>query len=100
MNLKKLTYSNFKEGLYSVTPLQLCTSRIYGYIGTMLGAFITMLPLLLTHQWGWSIFIFFVLWLQCSALVGDLQQRKILIESEEQIARAMTQLNEINKVKQ
>ena len=96
-NLKKLTYQNFKDGLYKVTPLELCNSRIAGYAGTIIGVALAMIPLVYTRQWGWLVFIFFVGWLQCSALIGDLQQRRILIESEEQIHEAMKQLEAIKK---
>ena len=56
-----------------------------------------MFPLALTHQWGWLIFIFFVVWLQCAALLADIQQRKALIESERQIKEAMEQFEKQSK---
>lgn len=96
INWKRLTYKNFREGLHKVTPLDLCNARIAGYTGTIFGAILAMIPLLLTRQWGWAVFIFFVCWLQCTALIGDIQQRKILKESEDQIEDAMKQLENIN----
>ena len=91
----KLTIANFKEGLHKVTPLQLCQARILGYYGTLAGIILTMIPMFLGRQWGWLVFIFFVGWLQCAALLGDIQQRKVLIESEADIKRALEQLKNI-----
>lgn len=88
MNLKKLSYKNFKEGLHKVTPLELCNARIAGYIGTIVGAALSLIPLAYNHQWGWVVFIFFVGWLQCAALLGDIQQRRILKEQEKFIKEA------------
>ena len=78
MKINWRNFKNLKAGIYSTTPLQLCDARIAGYIGTIVGSILAMFPLILSKQWGWVVFIFFVAWLQCTALIGDLQQRKIL----------------------
>ena len=96
LNLKKLTIQNIKAGIHTVTPLQLCESRIIGYYGTVFGILIAAIPLALTHQWGWIIFMFFVGWLQCSALVGDIQQRKLLKEAEEQVKSVLDKFEKDN----
>jgi hypothetical protein len=96
MNLKKLTYKNFREGLHKVTPLELCNARIAGYFGTIIGGLLAMIPMVISGSYGWIVFIFFMVWLQVSALIGDIQQRKILKDSEDQIASAMAQMEKIN----
>ena len=99
MNLKKLTYKNFKEGLYKVTPLQLCSARISGYIGTIVGMMIGIFVSIYSHSWWLVIVLIFVVWLQAAALLGDIQQRKALKESEQQIMDAMRQLESIQNKK-
>ena len=99
INLKKLTIQNIKAGIHTVTPLQLCESRIIGYYGIIFGAVLCMIPAFLSRQWGLAIVMLFVGWLQCSALVGDIQQRKLLKEAEEQVKAVLDKFEKDNEVK-
>ena len=91
LNLKNL--KNFKKGIYSVTPLQLCNARISGYAGTIVGCMMAMYPLILSRTWGWTVVTFFVMVLQGAGLVGEIQTKKQLKEGEQQIQSVLDAYN-------
>lgn len=80
MNLKNL--KNLKKGFTELTQLQLSEGKIEGYIGMVVGLILASITTLLNHAWGLGIFLVFLTWFQVMGLLGELKQRKNLMELE------------------
>lgn len=97
MNLKKLTVENIKNGINSVTPLQLSRSSLYTYYGIMVGAAISFATFMFAKQWGVSIIMLFVFLSQIIAIVSEMQKIKILEDNESQINMALKEFEKNKK---
>ena len=74
MNLKNI--KNLKQGLLDLTPEQQLYGKLIGIIGGIIGLTLALASLLLRQLWGFSIFVFFIIWIQVISYVGTRQQYK------------------------
>lgn len=72
MNLKNL--KNFKEGLLNLTAIQQLKGKMIGLIGGIIGLILAMGTFIYAKRWGFTIFIFFLIWLQFITYIGTRQQ--------------------------
>ena len=72
MNLKNL--KNLKEGMLNLTPEQQLKGKMIGLIGGIVGLILAMFTFMYTKKWGFTIFIFFLIWLQFIQYIGTRQQ--------------------------
>lgn len=72
MNLKKL--KNLKEGLLNLTPEQQLKGKMVGLLGGIVGLILALATFIYSKRWGFSIFIFFLIWLQFIQYIGTRQQ--------------------------
>lgn len=92
MNLKNLKY--FKKGIQELTPLQLSQGRIAGLIGMIIGLILATINMVIQKNWGFTIFLTFLAWLQLMGLLGELKQYTGLKEMMQQVEEAQnTDLN-------
>jgi len=80
LNLRNL--KNFKQGIMSLTPLQLSVGKISGYAGMILGITMAGISMLIQHSWGLGIFMIFLAWFQLMGLIGEFKSYKGLKEME------------------
>ena len=85
-------YSKWRKGMTELTPLQLtrakATGHLYGAIGISI-AFIGLVYKTITDfsivQLGFSIFIFFIIWLQINEYISTNQKIKVIEDTEEKL---------------
>jgi predicted tellurium resistance membrane protein TerC len=96
MNLKRLTFKNVKEGLLNLTPEQQLKGKMIGLIGGIVGLILAMFTFIYTKRWGFTIFIFFLIWLQFIQFIGTRQQ---YIQTKEIFREINTQQQDIESPK-
>ena len=62
------------EGMKNLTPTQQLHGRMIGTVGGIVGLTLALITLLYRRTWGFSIFIFFVIWIQVISYIGIRQQ--------------------------
>jgi hypothetical protein len=67
-------FSKWKQGMLNLTPMQQLQGKMVGFLGGAFGLFLAMITLLLQRSWGFSIFVFFLIWLQIINYIGTRQQ--------------------------
>jgi hypothetical protein len=96
----KEVYTRWRKGMRELTPLQLtrakATGHLYGAIGISI-AFIGLVYKTITDfsivQLGFSIFIFFIIWLQINEYISTKQKVEIMVDTEERL-KELKQTNE------
>ena len=78
INLKNLKH--LKKGILDLTPLQLSTSRLSGYVGMVVGLSLATITTFLNKSWGIGIFLLFLTWFQSVGMIGEYQSNTNLKE--------------------
>lgn len=77
---KKNFFARFKKGILDMTVEQQLKCKLVGIVGGIVGLVLALISLLYSRMWGFSIFVFFVIWLQAISYIGT---RKQLISTRE-----------------
>lgn len=101
MNLKKLTFKNFKDGILNLSVEQQLKAKMTGLMGGIIGLILALVSFIYAKSWGFSIFIFFLIWLQFIQYIGARQQyiqTKILMEGIRTQQQGIESLEADNKI--
>ena len=79
MNSKNF-FHRWKEGILSLSPEKQIKGKMIGLIGGIVGLIIAMVIMIYRKQWGFSIFVFFIIWIQ---FIGFISTRQQLIAMKE-----------------
>ena len=86
MNPKEF-FKRWKQGMKELTMQQQLKAKINGHLGAMIGLSIALVALIyrtITNfnyiQLGFSIFVFFIIWLQRVEYIGTKQKLKVINE--------------------
>jgi len=73
MNIKTF-FKKWKEGILNLSPVQQLKGKLIGLIGGIIGLILALITMLYKRIWGFSIFVFFIIWLQVISYIGTRQQ--------------------------
>lgn len=89
-------FKKWKEGILNLSPAQQLHGKIVGIIGGIIGLILALITMIYRGMWGFSIFIFFIIWIQVITYIGTRQQYKNTVEVMEELE---TQQQDIESVK-
>ena len=75
------------EGMKNLTPAQQLHGKLVGTIGGVVGLILALITLIIRKQWGFSVFIFFMIWIQVITLIGMRQQYKATVMLQEELEK-------------
>lgn len=95
-------FQRFKEGLKNLTPLQQLNAKAAGHLWGSVGLTIALCGMvysLVFIDWDWvrfgfSIFVFFLIYTQITSYIGTKQQIEVVKEAEEKV-KEMEILNKL-----
>jgi len=64
----------WKEGILNLPIEKQLKGKIIGIIGGMIGLTLALITMVMKKQWGFSIFVFFIIWIQFFSYIGMRQQ--------------------------
>ena len=73
MNQKSF-FKRWKQGILDMTPVQQLKGKMIGTIGGIVGLILALIVMVLREQWGFSIFVFFIIWIQFISYISTRQQ--------------------------
>lgn len=73
MNLKNF-FHKWKKGILDMTIEQQLKNKIIGILGGIVGLILALIVMIMRKQWGFSIFVFFIIWIQFIGFIGTRQQ--------------------------
>ena len=76
-------FKRWKEGILNLSPTQQLKGKLIGIVGGIIGLILALIVMIIRKQWGFSIFIFFIVWLQVISYISTRQsyiQTKKLME--------------------
>jgi len=92
MNPKEF-FKKWKQGILNLSPEQQLKGRMIGLKGGILGLILALTTLIIRRMWGFSIFVFFIIWIQVISYISTRQQ---LIATKEMMKEAGTQEQDNN----
>ena len=72
--INKGFFKRWKQGILDMTPVQQLKQKMIGIIGGIVGLILALIVMVSREQWGFSIFVFFVIWIQFISFIGTRQQ--------------------------
>jgi len=73
MNLTNF-FKRWKEGILNLSIEQQLKGKLIGIIGGIIGLTLALITLIYRKMWGFSIFVFFIIWIQFISYIGTRQQ--------------------------
>lgn len=67
-------FKRWKEGILNLSPAQQLHARLVGIIGGIIGLILALISMIYNRMWGFSIFVFFIIWIQVISFIGTRQQ--------------------------
>ena len=95
MNSKNF-FHRWKQGILDMTIEQQLKNKIIGTLGGIVGLILALIVMIYRKQWGFSIFIFCVIWIQFIGYIGMRQQ---LIQTKEMMKGLEAQQQDIESPK-
>ena len=74
METKEGLFKRWKKGMLDLTPVQQLKGKMIGLIGGIVGLTLALITMIIRKQWGFSIFVFFIIWIQYITYVGTRKQ--------------------------
>ncbi len=74
MESKEGFFKRWKQGILDMTIEQQLNNKIIGTLGGIVGLILALIVMVNRKQWGFSIFVFFIIWLQFISYIGIRQQ--------------------------
>ena len=96
MNDKKGFFKRWKQGILDMTVEQQLKNKIIGTLGGIIGLILALIVMVYRKQWGFSIFVFFIIWIQFIGFIGIRQQ---LIHTKEMMSGLDTKQQDIESPK-
>ena len=95
MNSKNF-FHRWKEGILNLPIEKQLKGKLIGIIGGIVGLILALIVMIIRKQWGFSIFIFFIIWLQFITYIGTRQQ---LINTKKMLEEIEVKEQDINSPK-
>ncbi len=89
-------FKRWKQGILDMTIEQQLNNKIIGTLGGIIGLILALIVMINRKQWGFSIFVFFIIWLQFIGYIGIRQQ---LITTKEMMKGLETKEEDIESPK-
>ncbi len=89
-------FKRWKQGILDMTVEQQLKNKIIGTLGGIVGLIIALILMIIRRQWGFSIFVFFIIWIQFISYISTRQQ---LIQAKEIMKGLETQQQDIESPK-
>ncbi|KKN27604.1 hypothetical protein LCGC14_0862910 [marine sediment metagenome] len=67
-------FKRWKQGILDMTIEQQLKNKIIGILGGMVGLTLALIIIVYRKQWGFSIFVFFIIWIQFISFISTRQQ--------------------------
>ena len=67
-------FKRWKQGILDMTVEQQLKGKMIGLLGGIVGLILALIIMVIREQWGFSIFIFFIIWIQFIGFIGTRQQ--------------------------
>ena len=67
-------FKRWKQGMLDMTVEQQLNNKIIGLLGGIVGLILALIVMIMRKQWGFSIFVFFIIWIQFINFIGTRQQ--------------------------
>lgn len=67
-------FKKWIEGIKNITPAQQLHAKMMGHLGAVVGAILATITMIYQGYWYWSVFMFFVIFLQVLEYIGVRQQ--------------------------
>ncbi len=95
MNTKNF-FKRWKQGILDMTVEQQLKNKIIGLLGGIVGLILALIVMIMRKQWGFSIFVFFIIWIQFITYISTRQQ---LISTKEMMAGLEAEQQDIESPK-
>ncbi len=76
-------FKRWKDGILGLSVEQQLKGKMVGIIGGIVGLILALIIMVIRKQWGFSIFVFFIMWIQFIAYISTRQQ---LISTKEMLS--------------
>ncbi|GAI92050.1 unnamed protein product [marine sediment metagenome] len=73
MNLKNF-FHRWKEGILNLSVEKQLKGKLIGIVGGIVGLILALITMIYKRMWGFSIFVFFIIWLQFITYISTRQQ--------------------------
>jgi len=73
MNSKNF-FHKWKQGILDMTIEQQLKNKIIGILGGIFGLILALIAMIYRKMWGFSIFVFFIIWIQFISFISTRQQ--------------------------
>lgn len=94
--IKKGFFKRWKQGILDMTIEQQLKNKIIGTLGGIVGLILALIVMVSRKQWGFSIFVFFIIWIQ---FIGYISIRQQLITTKEMMKGLESQQQDIESPK-
>lgn len=89
-------FKKWKQGILDMTIEQQLKNKIIGILGGIVGLILALIAMIYRKMWGFSIFIFCIIWLQFITFIGT---RQSYLETKEMMKGLETQQQDIESSK-
>jgi len=93
---KKGFFKRLKQGILDMTVEQQLKNKMIGILGGIVGLILALILMIYRKMWGFSIFVFFIIWIQ---FIGFIGARKQLISTKEMLKEIDTKQQDIESPK-
>ena len=73
-------FKRWKNGILDMSIEQQLKGKMIGIIGGIVGLILALITMIVRKQWGFSIFVFFIIWIQFITYIG---MRKQYLQTKE-----------------
>lgn len=94
--MEKGFFKRWKQGILDMTVEQQLKNKIIGILGGIFGLILALIAMIYRKMWGFSIFIFFIIWIQFISYISTRQQ---LISTKEMLKGLEAQQEDIESPK-
>ena len=81
-------FKRWKNGILDMSIEQQLKGKMIGIIGGIVGLILALITMIVRKQWGFSIFVFFIIWIQFITYIG---MRKQYLQTKEMMEGLETQ---------
>ena len=95
MNSKNF-FHRWKEGILNLPIEKQLEGKLIGIIGGIVGLILALIMMIYRKMWGFSIFVFFIIWIQ---FIGYISTRQQMIATKEMLKEVNFQQQDIESPK-
>lgn len=73
-------FKRWKKGIETLPPEKQIHAQMVGHIGSVVGLTIAIVVMLIRGVWYFSVFLFFIIWLQVVSYIGAKQKYDLIMK--------------------